>query len=131
MSALTGLVIKEDPDTGLMSQTLGMWLYCWQHRTAHAFPLADVERIIYTLGAAVIDDYDSGYRDGWDDKRVDAPFGKERTRQEADPPDCLLTVLPGAGDSDLYRACRTGSRVPEGGTADVTSPNRPEPEHPP
>jgi len=77
-------------------------LYCWQHRTVHAFPLADVERIIYALGAETIDGYDGGYRDGWNVRRVGGPWGSDRTRLTDDPPDCLKTVLRGAGDDEVY-----------------------------
>lgn len=78
-----------------------MNLYCWQHRTVHAFPLADVEKIIYALGAEAIDGYDGGYRDGWN-ANDGAPYGTDRTRRAEDPQDCLMTVLRGADNPEVY-----------------------------
>lgn len=34
---------------------LTMHLYCWPCRAVHAFPLAEVERIVYALGADAAD----------------------------------------------------------------------------
>lgn len=33
----------------------GMRLYCWKHTAVHTMELADVERLVYALGATAID----------------------------------------------------------------------------
>lgn len=64
---------------------LTMNLYCWQHKANHTLPLADVERIVYALGAEV------GYV-------YASTFGRDMsTYEDMDgEPDCLLDVLKGA-----------------------------------
>jgi len=91
-----------EPEPGSFRQAQVMRLYCWQHRTVHAFPLADVEQIIYALGASVIDAYDGGYRDGWNNANDNRPYGADRARQTDDPPDCLRRVIREAGDCEMY-----------------------------
>lgn len=39
-----------------------MVLYCWPCESVHAFPLADVERLVYALGAMERDAIDPGRR---------------------------------------------------------------------
>ena len=70
MAELTAQGIYE-PEPGSFTQATVMRLYCWQHRTVHAFPLADVERIVYVLGLMAV-----------------ADLG------DYDEPECLLGVLP-------------------------------------
>jgi hypothetical protein len=67
-------------------------LYCWPHKTVHRFDLADVEQIVYALGAAERD----GHRAGADDPS----FGRQVARLQAA---CLREVLKTwAGDPDLF-----------------------------
>jgi hypothetical protein len=69
-------------------------LYCWPCRTVHEFKLKDIERIVYSLGAAEILAYDSGYQDAED--KI------ERTRPADGPSACLLTALRDAGNSEVF-----------------------------
>lgn len=50
MADLYGVgIIELEP--GYFQQGRVMRLYCWPCRTAHSFPLEDVEKIVYALGA--------------------------------------------------------------------------------
>lgn len=54
-------------------------LYCWQHNTTHALPLADVEKAIYALGWHAIN---TNWAPGAFENRVERPH-----------PFCLIEVL--------------------------------------
>lgn len=58
--------------------------YCWAHQTAHQLQIDDVEVLVATLGAMVVD----GYK-----------LGEDTTRHA---PDCLLDVIRLGRDSDGY-----------------------------
>lgn len=65
-----------------------MRLYCWPCRMVHALPLADVERIVYALGAA-----EACARN---DDQVPAQGPEDFGTQ------CLVFVLRSAGDAEAY-----------------------------
>lgn len=82
--------------TGPSQFERGMNLYCWPHRTVHEFTLKDVEKIVYALGVEAITAYQSGFDDG------SADVEPIPTRLPEDPPQCLLEVLRGADDIEVY-----------------------------
>lgn len=55
MAELTAQGIMESV-SGVFGQAQVMRLYCWQCNTVHAFPLPDVEKIVYQLGAEAVSD---------------------------------------------------------------------------
>jgi hypothetical protein len=65
-------------------QVQAMNLYCWPCRTVHQFPLADVEKLVYALGADA--------QDGWSETAV----------VSMDEPDCLNELLKAAGNPEAY-----------------------------
>lgn len=69
-------------------------LYCWPCKDVHTIELADVERIVYALGAAELVSYQSGFDDG-------GPLN-EPTRLPDDPPTCHLVTLRHAADIEVF-----------------------------
>jgi hypothetical protein len=76
------LIVIGPAATDLRSDDPGvsMNLHCWPCRTVHEFGLDDVERIVYALGGIAADDFN----------RI------------VSEPDCLISVLRGASDSEAY-----------------------------
>jgi hypothetical protein len=73
-------------------RTVALTLYCWQHNANHMLKLADLERLVYALSAAVSDAYGIG--------ADDPALGREFA---ALPSCCLLDVVKDwAGDPDMY-----------------------------
>jgi len=52
---LSGLHISADEQFMVRS----MHLYCWPHNAVHAFPVADIERIVYALGVEIVHQRDA------------------------------------------------------------------------
>lgn len=67
-------------------------LYCWPCNGVHEFVLADVEQLVYALGAAEVMAYESGF--------ADADSEEMRTRGET--PACLRTILRAAENPEAF-----------------------------
>jgi len=47
--------LLEQVSTDGVHHTIVMRLYCWTHKANHLIPIADIERVVYALGAMAID----------------------------------------------------------------------------
>lgn len=66
-------------------------LYCWLHRDNHSFTQGEVEKIVYSLGAAETDAYLDGARD------------PETALTNPPPsPTCLQDALRSADNPEVY-----------------------------
>lgn len=72
-----------------------MRLYCWPCRTVHELEVAEVERIVYALGAAETVAYDSGFMDGSGDVG-------DGTRTRAAVSTCLRQALIAADHPEVF-----------------------------
>jgi hypothetical protein len=73
-----------------------MRLYCWPCRTVHPFAVADVERIVYALGAAELLAHGLRAETETDDQRAEA-------QEMADAgPTCLSALLDCSGDPEVF-----------------------------
>jgi hypothetical protein len=98
-------------------------LYCWPHNAVHAFPVADVEEIVYALAADPTD----SYRSGWDDRAAAELHAVRHGGPVAGPTEghpgipCLKEVLKNwARDSEVYAehveqgvGCRKAAVIPD------------------